>query len=346
MSEIDPIYAELASRIQGADEKYIPRILSRLANIEQAKILKALPDKDRDPAAGASLSISDTFVENLGMDKEIVDKHIRELFEKGVLFPTRKGPQMARNWMQLHDSTLPNPKYDESLGNEFFDLWGEADRKPKRPIETKFDPDASDFRIIPKWKSIKNIPGVLPQEDMRQILKSQELMVIIPCGCKRSFRERECGTPDESCITVGRAAQYNLDSGLGRKITYEEALEILEKFDQYPVLNLTINQGDVNTLICNCHWCCCNAVKGAAKTRFIAYEDAEKCQTCNICVERCQYDAIQIKYDPELDKERSYTDPELCRGCGDCVISCPHEARGMKAIRPPDHIPESVKIYS
>ena len=215
-------------------------------------------------------------------------------------------------------------------------------------IEIKFNPEAADFRIIPKWKAIKDIPGVLPEEDMRAILKSQELMVLIPCGCKRSFRNRECGTPDESCITVGRAAQYNLSRGLGRKIDYDEALKILEKFEQYPILNLTLNQKEVNTLICNCHWCCCNAVKGAAKTRYMATVDPEKCRAedCRICVERCQYDAVKIKFDDKLGRERSYTDADLCRGCGDCVISCPHGARGLKVIRPPEHISESVKIYS
>lgn len=346
MNKIDPIYQELASRIQGADKELIPRILSKLANLEQAAIMKALPDKARDPSAGRSLAVSNTFAEKLGMDKEIVDKHIRELFEKGVLFPTRKGPQMARNWMQLHDSTLANPKYDESLGKEFFDLWAEADKKPVRPIEVEFNPETAEFRIIPKWKSIKDIPGILPQEDMREILKSQQLMVLIPCGCKRSFRNRECGIPEESCITVGRAAQYNLDRGLGREISYEEALGLLDRFEEYPIVNLTINQREINTLICNCHWCCCNAVKGAAKSRFIAIIDAEKCKSCRICVDRCQYDAVHIKLDPELGRDRSYVDPELCRGCGDCVIACPSKARGMKIVRPPEHIPETLRIYS
>ena len=124
MSEIDPIYEELAAKIGTGRSDTVPRILARMANLEQARLVAALPDADREAAAGRSLEVSNEFARKLGLDKATVDKHIRELYEKGLLFPTRAGPQMARTFMQLHDSALGNPKYDEELGDEFFDLWG------------------------------------------------------------------------------------------------------------------------------------------------------------------------------------------------------------------------------
>ncbi len=345
MDDIDAIYKGLAAKIQGADSEYIPRILSKLANLEQARILRALPDPDRGASAGRSLKVSDKFARKLNLGKDIVDKHIHELFEKGVIFPTKSGPQMARTYMQLHDSTLANPKFDESLGKEFFELWATVEGRPHKPVVEDLHPDSTSFRVVPKWKSIKDVPGVLPYEDMREILKSQELLVLIHCGCKRTFPDRECGIPDESCITVGRTAQYNLERGIGRKITYEQALEILEKYDQYHTLTLVINQRDVNQLICNCHWCCCGALRGAAKSRFIATVDAKDCRSCRICLERCQYGAAQLKYYPEFGAERANIDPELCRGCGDCITSCSSGAREMKLVRPPEHIPATFRIY-
>ena len=95
-SEIDPIYKELATRIKEADDEYIPRILAKLAGPEQARILQALPDKDRAADAGRSLEVSEAFAEKLGMSKETVAAHIKELFEKGVVFPTRGRPVMRR----------------------------------------------------------------------------------------------------------------------------------------------------------------------------------------------------------------------------------------------------------
>ncbi len=343
--EVDPIYKELGAKIQGTDSEYMPRILAKLANLEQARMVRALPDTDRSASAGRSLEVSDNFAKKLNLDKKVVDKHIQELFEKGLLFPTKAGPQIARTLVQLHDATLGNPKFDKSLGNEFFDLWAALEGKTRKPVPEDLHPERAVFRVVPRWESIKNVPGVLPYEDLRELLKAQEVLAVLHCGCKRSYRERECNIPDESCITVGRTAQYNLDRGVGRKITYDEALEILEKYDKYPVINLTINQRDVNQLICNCHWCCCNAIKGAAKSRFIATVDATKCRACKTCVARCQYGAAQMKYYPEFGGERAYIDPEICRGCGCCVITCPAEARMMKLVRAPEHIPEALTIY-
>ena len=346
MSEINPIYEQLAAKIGTGRSDTIPRILARMANLEQAKLVAALPDPDRDANAGRSLEVSDEFARKLNLDKATVDKHIRELYEKGLLFPTRVGPQMARTFMQLHDSALGNPKYDEELGDEFFDLWGGPDGKiTRKPSPERLRPEYSAFRIVPRWKSIKDLDGVLPHEDIRVILKSQETIALQHCGCKRSFRKRDCGVPVESCINVGRTAEYNIDRGASRRITYEEAMETNDKFDQYPVVNMVVNQKVVNQLICNCHWCCCGALAGAAKSRFEAEIDPEKCQACGTCVDTCQYSAISMKYYPEVSAERAYVDPELCRGCGCCVIACPNEARTMKIVRPPEHIPDTGVIY-
>lgn len=346
MSEIDAIYKELAAKIAGGRADNMAKILARMANLEQARLVAALPDTDRSPTAGRSLEVSDKFAQKLGLDKKTVDKHIRELYEKGLLFPTRTGPQMARTYMQLHDAALGNPKYDEALGTEFFDLWGGPEGKiTKKPSPESLRPRFSAFRIVPRWKAIKDLPGVLPHEDIRQILKSQQQIALLHCGCKRSFGKRDCGVPEESCISVGRTAEYNLDRGAGKKITFEEAMKINDQFDDYPVLNMVVNQKEVNQLICNCHYCCCGAVAGAAKSRFEAEVDPEQCHACGVCVDTCQFGAISMKQYPGIKGERAYVNPELCRGCGCCVIVCPNEARRMKIVRPPEHIPESGAIY-
>jgi len=342
---VDPIYMELAGKLGMRNAEHMARILSKLANLEQAKIVAALPDPDRDPKLGRGLDVSEAFAKKLGMSKETVDKHIRTMYEEGLLFPTRGGPSMARTFLQLHDAALGNPRYEKQLGKEYFDLWGSLDGPMAEPTSQNLNPRFSAFRVVPRWKSIKDVPGVLPCEDVRQILKSQELIVLLECGCKKAHQDRWCEVPVESCITVGRTAQYNLDRGAGRKISFEEALEVLEKYDKLPVINAVVNQQEVNQLVCNCHYCCCGAVRGAAKSRFEAVVDAGKCKGCKVCIDRCQYGAIEIRFDPAVGKERAYVDSEKCRGCGCCVITCPGDARIMKIVRPPEHIPASGAIY-
>lgn len=344
MREVDPIYRELAARIGGEEFVYLPQILEKLTSMEQARIVQALPDTDRDPSAGRSLQVSEEFARKLDLEKKVVDNHIQELFEKGLLFPTSKGPQLARNVGQLHDTTLFNPQFDDSLGSEFFDLWAAwSGEKTKPAPEDCPSEKGALMRVIPKWRVIKDVPGILPFEDMREILKKQDLIVLGHCPCKRSYHNRECNMPDEVCIVVDRSAEYNLSRGVGKKLTYEEALKFFDECDHYPLVNCVINQRNVTQLICNCHWCCCASLgKDTAKSRFVAEVDPQKCRACRICADKmCQFGAARMKFYPELGEERAYIDPELCRGCGSCVVSCPSQARTMKLVRPPEHVPET-----
>jgi len=157
VNTIDPIYNELAARIGGEEFKYLPQILEKLASLEQARIVQALPDPDRDPSAGRSLKVSEEFARKLGLDKNDVDRHIQELFEKGLLFPTSRGPQLARNVGQLHDTTLFNPKFDQSLGSDFFNLWAAWSGEKTKPVPEDCPSEKSALmRVVPKWRTIKS----------------------------------------------------------------------------------------------------------------------------------------------------------------------------------------------
>ncbi len=359
MNEINPIYKELAAKMGVEGSESLPRIIEKLANLEQAKILRALPDPDRDPEAGRSLEVSEAFAKKLNLDKKTVGKHLQELYEKGAVFSTSKGPSMARRRMQLHDAATVNAKFDESLGDEYWELWKKFyyDEVFDDRIEGLAGGEQPFWRCIPKWRAIKDVPGILPSEDIREILKSQEAIALVNCCCKRIHNDRKCGTPEEMCLVVGRTALYNIDRGCGRRLTYEEAVDFVDQIDKkYPLVHLTINLKPVNQLICNCHWCCCESMltlfnqdkykvyEGIAKSRFQATVDPEKCRACKTCVNRCQFGAAQMKYYPEFGEERAYIDTEKCMGCGCCVTGCPNEARAMKLVRPPEHIPDAAPV--
>jgi len=343
---VEPIYFELANKIFPGDKEIMPRILARLANAEQARIVAALPDPYLPPSSGRSLEVSDTFASKLGMDKVLVTKHIRELFEKGLVFPTRKGPAMARTFMQLHDAALGNPNYDKSLGRIYYDLWGSIEGPMVKPAAGNLPADyASEFRVVPRWPSIKDVPGVQSFENAPALLTSRSLIAVMRCGCKASHTDRWCGVPDESCITLDRTAEYNLDRKTGRKVSADEAISIIEKYDKQPTVHLTVNQREVTQLLCNCHYCCCLAIKIAQKSRFISEVDPKKCKGCKVCVERCQFQATSMKKYEGIEGEKAFSDPDICRGCGSCNITCKSGARSMKLVRPLEHVPEALSIY-
>ena len=52
---------------------------------------------------------------------------------------------------------------------------------------------------------------------------------------------------------------------------------------------------------------------------FVARVDEKTCNACEVCLERCPVNAIEID-------EFATVDPEVCLGCGVCVPTCKAEA--------------------
>lgn len=348
MSSIDPIYQELAAKIGKPNLKNLPLLLAKLAGPEEARILNTLS------------ASSEALAKKLNLNQEVVEKHLKALFEKGLVFQGKTGWHLTRTWGGLHDSagSADVVKHGDVLDEEFFRLLqttSEEDREQRiDDVLTGKAPLRRSMRVIPRWKAIQNIPGLLPYEDVRQIFKASDPIVLLPCACKRAEPDRKCKetVPEVTCVTCGRAGQYNLNRGAGKKLTYDEVLALFDTFDQLQLVHLTGNTNRLPSLICNCHYDCCGQFqvnKDArerlkqdviVKSRFIATIDPKKCKGCRLCMKKgCPAGADKIRFYPELGEERAEIDAEICLGCGLCVINCPSEARILKMVRPPDHIP-------
>lgn len=333
-------------------------------NLDQAKLVLALPDTSRDASLGR-LELSDGFTRRLNLDKKTADRYVRELYEKGFLFPTSKGPQIPRNMGQWLDAQN-NTNYDGQLGDEYYALIGLfSDHELGAPREGRIrNRIASGQRgtsgILPRWKAIKDIPGVLPGEDVRELLNANQDFAVLHCACRKRYKARECGVPEELCLVMGRTALYNIDRRAGRRITREEALEIVtNETAKYPVVHVGTRTRDPKNfrgVLCNCHFDCCEVLRTPmvigseypvteyyCKSRYRAVVDPEKCVACRVCVDkRCQFGAARMKYYAEYGEERVHIDEEKCMGCGCCVETCPAGAHTMKVVEPPEsYAPES-----
>jgi electron transport complex protein RnfB len=72
--------------------------------------------------------------------------------------------------------------------------------------------------------------------------------------------------------------------------------------------------------------------------RFLAIVDEEKCTGCEVCIERCPFEAIKMNPDETFEEQKSSIDPEKCKGCGLCIISCEPNALTYKIVRPPEYL--------
>jgi len=205
-------------------------------------------------------------------------------------------------------------------------------------------------RIIPQWKSIKDTPGVLPCDDVRELFRENEdTLAVNPCSCARIYRKVTPRSTEEFCFIVGAPAKYNIDRGTGRKITLKEAMDILNQIEKYALVHIGYNEKKLNRLISNSDRNCAifrfvpvNVREMIAPSRFEATVDAKKClgSECRKCTEICIFGAAQMKHYPEFGEERAYIDREKCMGCGNCVIHCPIGVQKMKLVRPPEFIPD------
>jgi heterodisulfide reductase subunit A-like polyferredoxin len=102
--------------------------------------------------------------------------------------------------------------------------------------------------------------------------------------------------------------------------------------------------------LCSCCHCCCTIWHAAdirdvpndaifAKSRYEARVEADLCMGCEDCLERCQFDAIEMQRVEGSGQLKAVVDPQKCWGCGVCTIICEPQALQMHLVRPPEHIP-------
>ena len=114
-----------------------------------------------------------------------------------------------------------------------------------------------------------------------------------------------CGElQDEMCIAVGQFCDYCLETGKGRKITYDEAMEILQRAEDNGYVHqiTNIDGEDKIFAICNCALGSCFALRTSqlfntpnmSASAYRAHVDAEKCVACGKCAEVCPAGAAKL----------------------------------------------------
>ena len=208
------------------------------------------------------------------------------------------------------------------------------------------------FRIIPYYKALTDTPGMLPYEDIREVLKAVGTIATVSCPCRRYVQA--CDMPLDVCLQFDDKAEYVIEKGTGKKLSYEEALAVVDRAEEAGLIHLTRNRRWGLVSICNCCTCCCLLFRSfdlfgrlhelGAKSRYEARVDEQLCDGCQTCIERCQMDAIDMVKTPSSKKYKAAVDPSKCIGCGACVIECQEGALSLIAVRPPEFIPEEMPV--
>lgn len=330
-------YRKLAERSGHADSPLLLDILARAMTHEEAGFLLELP------------AAHDTLAAQFGLDEESVEKKIRELMRRGLIVPSKRGERFPTNLGFLHEAMLSSAP--ELIPPEMPALWKEFYEKEWRQeiAEVLGALEVPALRVIPAQMAVPPDVDLLPWENVRAIVESARSRAVRDCVCR--VMVRDCDTPVHCCTQFNRRADYALERGGGQEMEPAEVLQNCLAAEDAGLVPVVSNVGILERMdyICYCCSCCCTGLDplkragklsaAYAKSRFLAGVDPDACAGCQDCLERCHFDAIEMKKVVGSKKLKARVDAEKCFGCGLCVIKCQSEAMKLKLVRPPEYIP-------
>ena len=160
--------------------------------------------------------------------------------------------------------------------------------------------DGIGMHVIPVEKAIESETQSLDIEHISHWLKKYDKLSVGQCTCRIQQKMRGEGSGEicgEFCIGLGDLAEFSVDRGMGRYITYDEAMEIVKRSEAHGFVHQTTNIDGEDKIVglCNCAPGVCNALRTSqlyntpnmSRSAYRAHVEKEKCVACGKCVEVC-----------------------------------------------------------
>ncbi|UCE80737.1 MAG: 4Fe-4S binding protein [Methanobacteriota archaeon] len=330
------VFSELAKAyLEGKDSAFLPEILEMALNVSEAELLLALPCSPDDAA------------KRIGITHDFAFNALEELYKRGFVLRKESAGEIVYALVNdlldflLHDKQIFGRLKDENNRSRFLDLCDSMFEKELSLDEKWSRQIVPQVRVIPIEKTISMKWGeVLPLESASAIIDSASTIAQTECTCR--VMARNCDNPTDVCILFDDYAKIFIDRGAGRRITKEEAFEILERSERLGLIH-HLNNSDSSGMefMCSCCTCCCIVLRGMVilgksdicyKSRYLSESNPERCTGCGKCIERCRFDAISLLGD------KAVVDDAKCFGCGLCVSICSENAIELVCVKGPEHI--------
>jgi len=297
--------------------------LRRLFTEEEAEIYLNLT---------GNLESADRIAERAAQDPEKVAATLKRMARKGLAFPKRKGdthyyaaPPFAHGILEHQVHTI-----DRELAQIYEDyIWAEKlpeDSNDEQPVELSMP-----LRSLPVKVPVNISRPIAPYEDVKELIKKQDRIALTKCFCavQQQLLGSTCDQPLEVCLLLGFYAEYYIEQGMGRRISQEEALEVLARAEEAGLVHQIPDSQDPGA-ICSCCPDCCGELRvvkmlpnpaALITCSYFCQPDPDSCNGCEICLDRCPMEAISITED-----QVASINLDRCIGCGLCVNSCSEEA--------------------
>jgi len=354
----DDVYFRLGERLNQHQVKMLLvepylKILQEFYTPEQAELGAVLPE-----GAFTAAELSKT----LNRDLEPLTEMLEAMADNGLVFVVKGDDGVSKYSLtqfvpgvvefQLMRGT-DTPK-DRKVARQIKDFFDGPMREIMEPVLN--DPELMKQMLPEAPARVITVETELPQgteiqtyEKLSKMLDAEKAFAAAKCYCRHHAHlvDEPCkveGVPEYSCLLCGETAEYVVDRGFAKRITREEAQEILLATEKAGLIHNTGNYRDRAVFVCNCCGCCCEFLKGVKRTKsnvmvaqanFVVAADTDTCSGCGDCIDRCQMEALSL-----VDDIIS-VDEKMCVGCANCVPVCPTESLSM--VRRADQVPPESK---
>lgn len=194
-------------------------------------------------------------------------------------------------------------------------------------------------RVIPVNKTIRAGNTIHTYDQVATYIEKYDPVCVGTCYCRHAAKLRGEDIhemPLEVCMWFGKTAEHFIERMGVRKVSKQEALEILDRTEEAGLIHMSRNTTDDIDFLCNCDRWHCEVVTSILKQpkpgMFFnsGYEpvfDPESCISCETCIERCPPYALKMGE----NKEHPILNNDMCFGCGVCATGCPEGAISMDA---------------
>jgi NAD-dependent dihydropyrimidine dehydrogenase PreA subunit len=370
--EVEDYYKILRQRMdkwptRTPKSKDIMKILKELFTAEEAEILSHFRAPMMDLATPIEIA------ERSGKPVDNVVEILNSLAERGLIFKLGRSRKRGKFtiWptvIGIFEFVFSNAKiYSDEKIKRLARLFDNYLNRFIIPTVTKSTYTFS--RVLPSKTSEKLIEinedlgvvsqKVLPFEEVEDLLNQATAIATMPCSCRTKASVLGY-TPKhlmDVCITLDVAAEYFIQNGMGKRLSNEEALELLIKCERDGLVHCTLNAQKPD-FICNCDKEHCGMLKLMTKFhRFnvpsfysnfrIKIDESIDCKECYRCVDLCPTHALYPSIE-ERGKFNLELREDFCIGCGVCSTNCPTKRLILEKVEnkiPVETMPEAYRKY-